>query len=260
MLIDRVADILARCSSRDATTMPPTELFNEGWLLRLALDWSSDHPGVLDALDVPAGTRWYSEALLPSPFLPRTRGDSLSESHTHADGVAGHFAIGGSGAGDLVLDPQATRFVVLEAKLRSPLSSGTSNARGYDQAARNVACMAQVLARADRRPADVETLGFFVVAPAQQIDRGLFAEALTTASIAARVAARVEAYDGDDRLRREIWQREWLESLLDEIQLGAVAWETVIDTIGETDTVAGTALREFYANCLRFNGLDGRPA
>ncbi len=239
--------------------MPPTELYNEGWLLRLVLDWSSGHPGVLDALDVPEGTCWYSEALLPSPFLPRTRGDRLAESYTHADGAVGHFTIGGSGAGDLVLSSQATHFVILEAKLGSRLSSGTSNAPGYDQAARNVACMAQVLALAGRRPADVANLGFYVLAPSQQIDRGLFSEQLTTASIAAHVATRVKAYDGDDRARREAWQREWLEPLLDHVQLGAVAWETIVDTISEADAAGGAALREFYASCLRFNRLDGRP-
>jgi len=254
-VIDRVADMLGRCSSRDFTVMPPTELFNEGWLLRLVLDWSSEHPGVLDALDVPNGACWYSEAFLPSPFLPRTRGDRLAESYTHADGVVGHFSIGGSGAGDLVLKAQASHFVVLEAKLGSRLSSGTSNAPGYDQAARNVACMAQVLALADRRPADVATLGFYVLAPSQQIDRGLFSEQLTTASIAARVAARVEAYDGDDRVRREAWHGEWLEPLLCSIGLGAVAWETVIDTVENADAADGAALREFYACCLKFNRL-----
>lgn len=256
-MIDRVADILGRCATRDLTTMPPTELYNEGWLLRLALDWSSNHPGTLDALDVPKGTCWYSEAFLPSPFLPRTRGDRLAESYTHADGAVGHFTIGGSGAGDLVLDPQATHFVVLEAKLGSRLSSGTSNAPGYDQAARNVACMAQVLALASRRPADVATLGFYVLAPSQQIDRGLFSDQLTTASIAARVAERVTAYDGDDRVRREVWQREWLEPILCEIGLGAVAWETVVEAISEADAAGGAALREFYASCLRFNRLNG---
>ncbi|MCH7876577.1 MAG: hypothetical protein IH965_14945 [Gemmatimonadetes bacterium] len=30
--------------------------------------------------------RWYSEALLPSQFLKRFRGDPLAEGWTHADG------------------------------------------------------------------------------------------------------------------------------------------------------------------------------
>lgn len=51
-------------------------------MLRLLLDWLVDCEAS-SIIPVAPGARWYSEALLPSPF----RGDSLAESHTHADGV-----------------------------------------------------------------------------------------------------------------------------------------------------------------------------
>lgn len=55
-------------------------------------------------------------------FLPRFRGDPLGESQTNADSVIGHFIIGSKGKTDLKLIPDATHFVVLEAKLYSGLS------------------------------------------------------------------------------------------------------------------------------------------
>ena len=43
-MIERVAKLLDRCGDR-TSVMPPTELYNEGWLLRVALDWfSTDGP------------------------------------------------------------------------------------------------------------------------------------------------------------------------------------------------------------------------
>jgi hypothetical protein len=48
----RVADLLLRCGTETAV-LPPTELYNEGWLLRLTLDWfernrSVTHPFAFD--------------------------------------------------------------------------------------------------------------------------------------------------------------------------------------------------------------------
>jgi len=103
---------------------PPTILYNEGWLFRLVIDWFSssgitDHP-----LSFPKNGHWFSEARLPSAFLPRFRDDPLAESHTNADGVIGHFIIGRKGKTDLELTPEATHFVVLEGKLYSGISKG----------------------------------------------------------------------------------------------------------------------------------------
>lgn len=71
--------------------MPPTHLYNEGWMLRLVLDWLDRHRDLEHPLALHEGARWYSEALLPSRFLRDEHGDPLAESHTHADGLIGHF-------------------------------------------------------------------------------------------------------------------------------------------------------------------------
>src|SRR4051812_42560146 len=107
----RIADILLTAGEQQGR-LRPTELYNEGWLLRLTLDWSERHAPDHHRLFFLPGARWYSEALLPSQFLPRYRGDKLSESWTHADGVVGHFTVGIAGRGDFVLAPSAQQFVV----------------------------------------------------------------------------------------------------------------------------------------------------
>jgi hypothetical protein len=61
--------------------------------------------------------------------------------------VIGHILIGTKAKADLELKPTSTQFTVVEAKVGAPLSSGTSNAKYFDQAARNVACMAEVMGK-----------------------------------------------------------------------------------------------------------------
>lgn len=90
-MLASLTHILATCGTSDAR-LPPTELFNEGWMLRLVLDWMSRHPGTPHPLSFCPGASWYSEALLPSRFLPRFRRDTRAEGYTHADGLVGQFS------------------------------------------------------------------------------------------------------------------------------------------------------------------------
>lgn len=159
----RIADMM-RIASSDTPRFPPTTLYNESWMLRLTLDCLVEHPGASAPLPVEAGAGWYSEGLLPSAFLPRFRGDPLGESYTRADGVIGHFSVGHKGKGDLFLRDGATQFTVVEGKMFSRLSKSVTNAPDFDQAARNVACIAETLHRANRAPGSLSHVGFFVVA------------------------------------------------------------------------------------------------
>ena len=90
MIIERIKAMLEACEAGEPT-FPPTVLFNESWLLRVVIDWFAGHGGDRYPLSPLPGARWFSEAWLPSAFLPRYRGDRLAESRTHADGVIGHF-------------------------------------------------------------------------------------------------------------------------------------------------------------------------
>ena len=130
----------------------PTELYNESWLMKLVFAQASSIPDELFPLGYLPGSTWFSEGLLPTAFKALYQGDPLSEARTHADGVIGHIRIGAKGKADLELEPDAVQFTVVEAKVGSPLSKGTSNAKYFDQAARNVACMAEVIARAGEEP------------------------------------------------------------------------------------------------------------
>ncbi len=248
MLFERIRAMLQSCTTQ-SPLFPPTVLYNEGWLLRLVLDWFSTHRMSNHPLSFHDGSRWFSEALLPSAFLARQKGDPLAESWTHADGVVGHFAIGQAGKADLSLLEGATHLVVLEAKIFSKLSSGVKNAGFYDQAARTVACIAEVFSRAKRYPLAASHLGFYVLAPQSQIKQGVFAQAMDRDSIGEKVKKRVEQYEGT----KDAWYLEWFQPTFGQIEVGVVSWEEVIATIEEHDSAVAHSLGEFYGRCVQFN-------
>ena len=212
-------------------------------MLWLIFDWAQQHALVSHPLAFLPDARWYSEALLWSQFLARRRGDKLAETWTHPDGVIGHFDIGASdNKGGLTLRDGATQLVVVEAKMLSKLSPGTKNAPGYDQAARTVGCIAETLKRADIELQQMESLAFFVVAPQNQIDNGVFGDLVTKASIRQRVQNRVDAYRGD----RNEWFDQWFLPTLDAIDLDVLSWEELLKGLDPS-------YRAFYDQCLLHN-------
>jgi len=97
LILDEVVGFL-RSLNQDDRRGPANLLYNEGWLLRLVLAAAGRGIRCLpDAFE--PGACWFTEARLYTPFQPRTRGDTLGESVTHADGVIGHFVIGRSSRG-----------------------------------------------------------------------------------------------------------------------------------------------------------------
>ncbi len=229
---------------------PPTTLYNEGWLLRLVIDWFSRRLGKSHSLAFSPGALWYSEALLPSRFLARHRGDPLAESRTHADGVLGHFTIGEFGVSDLRLDADANQFLITEAKLFSQLSPRVSKVRYFDQAARNVACLAEAVSIAGAQPDQFTSLGFVVLAPREQIDAGVFEQDTNKDSIREKVRRRVNEYN--DEVQFEWFANRFLPAW-DKARVECISWEEIIEHIKAEDSRSGDELSGFYAQCLRFN-------
>lgn len=175
------------------------------------LDWAAHHPTAIPALTFDEDSRWYSEALLASRFRPRRRGDTAGEGFTHADGVIGHFRLRPGGRGDIELLAGARQLLVVEAKMASGLSAGTTRAPEFNQAARNVACIAHLVSGARIDPSTFTTLGFVLVAPAARIAEGAFAAAIDKTAICAAVTLRAEGFDAA--------AVEWCRSCFDPVAL-----------------------------------------
>jgi hypothetical protein len=193
----------------------PTEIYNESWLIKLILHHASSIKGDGFPIGFEDSSTWFSEALLPTVFKARYWGDKLSETRTNADGIIGQIKIGEQAKTDLELSSNATQFTVIEAKINAPLSSGVSHAKYFDQAARSVACMAQVMAKAVLDPASLECLCFIVLAPQDSIDRGTFIKELNPESIQSKVKKRVDSYDG----QLDDWYKKVFRPTLDHITI-----------------------------------------
>jgi hypothetical protein len=228
---------------------PPTLLYNEGWMLRLVLDWFNTHETQGHPLAFRPGATWFSEALLPSSFRARYLGDRRAETRTHADGIIGHIAIGAVGKAGVELLSNARQLVAVEAKIGSSLKGGTRNAPTFDQAARSVACIAEVLSRAGRRPDQIDALAFLVAAPRANIDRGAIAAKLEKSSIETAVRLRAQAFSPE----LDSWLEAWFLPTLERIIIASLSWESLISDIQDLDDSAGQDFAAFYAKCLEYN-------
>ena len=228
---------------------PPTLLYNEGWMLRLVLDWFNTHEVQGHPLSFHAEATWFSEALLPSPFRARYRGDRRAETRTHADGIIGHIEIGAAGKAGAELLSNARQLVAVEAKIGSSLKGGTRNAPTFDQAARSVACVAEVLSRAGRRPDQVNSLAFLVAAPLANLDKGAIGAKLEKSSIEAAVRSRAQAFSPE----LDAWLEVWFLPTLERITIMALPWEQLLTDIQAMDQESGRELDHFYQRCLKYN-------
>ena len=267
-MFSQITSMLRTCDTEHGV-LPPAEVYNEGWMLRLILDWFSRQSASNHQLSFEKGARWYSEILLPSQFRPRFQTDPQAESYTHADGVIGHFTVDRAEKGDIDLFANATQFVVIEAKIFSKLSRGIKNFKSYDQAARTVACMAETLSIGKRLINDISRLGFYVIAPERQLKfEPTFQTFLQKDSIRIKVRKRIKAFpDPADAETKNRWLETWFLPALESIDIQCLTWEEIIAYIYSNDRRTGDALSEFYEKCLvlnqprsTFSPTEKRPA
>jgi len=227
----------------------PTEIYNESWLIKLVLHYASTIKDPDFQINFHSESTWYSEALLPTKFKARYQGDILSESRTNVDGVIGHFQIGNQAKADFELSPTASQFIVLEAKMFSPLSPGITHASYYDQAARSVACMAEAISLSGVEIGQINTIGFYVLAPETSIEKGTFVKQLSKSSIQEKVNRRVSAYEG----KFKGWLENSFHPTLDVIQIESLSWEYILHWISTQKPDIKKELDQYYQLCLEFN-------
>jgi len=131
-----------------------------------------------------------------------------------------------------------------------------ARAPGYDQAARSVACMAKTIENSKIKPVSMKSVGFYVLAPQSQIEKGLFADQLLKTNIREKISTRIKQYKNDlvtyTMLQR--FDEEFIEPLLQEISIKSVKYEELIKCL-DTDSKEKEKIWIYYKNCLKYNGL-----
>ena len=175
-----VVKAIALCCNDDGKSpVARSEVYNETWMLRLALAFIHDNvhengdnninassEKVKDALKRIAKAvkrRWISEGGLKSVFD--------MEGPTWTDAILGNVQLDKQGdtKRGVVIDNDNDKdmgVVVIEAKMSSALASGITHASDYNQVVRNVACLAQLVMEKDFSADSA----FFVFAPRNLID------------------------------------------------------------------------------------------
>lgn len=248
MIEELVQEMFAGVNTQNRK-FPQTEVYNETWMLRLLLSWQSLRNDRRDVLPFDNCESWFSEANLPSPFSARSKGDKRSEQWTHSDCVIGDFEIRKDTKAGIKIIPEARHLYVIEAKIFSRLSRGVTNAPYYNQAARTVACMAELLHCGHVFPGSMTSLGFYVFAPEEQIERGVFRDQLDYKKMRRVVKQRYDNYNDT----KDKWYESWFLPTLEQICIEAISWESIIKGIGQVDREFFGEIREYYKKCIHYN-------
>ena len=228
-----------------------TEFYNEGWMLKLAIaclreinDPLSDNLSIIQSASKKG---WMSEGRLSAAFT--------HEQSTHADAVLGDIEIDDNSSWGVAISPNMpSQFVVVEAKLGSRLADKTTNAQGFNQAARNMACMALAMHKAKKFLPDNFTAHFFVVIP--ECDDEAIIDADMKIDAAREVITQEAQNNITHKLRTNFIQQDELEEQLSKINAQPITWESIILGIRNSSHAdMANKLDEFYQLALIANNL-----
>ena len=232
-------------------------------MLRLILQWFSKNrkPGYQISFDKDA--HWFSEGRLATVFK-NGKGLKIGENYTVADGIYGNIAIGTQGAlhkeikargiSDVRLVKDCRQFVAVEAKMYSNFSKGITNAKKYNQVARYLACMSNVVCQSGVDINKIKDLSFYTFLPDSK-KNPTFCEYTRADHIKETVRKRMEDYDSQNSQSKT---KEWFYNaflpFMDKVKIKLITWEEILKHIEGVDNESYNMLSAFYLKCKRYNG------
>lgn len=219
----------------------PTEIYNEGWMTRLLVYHSIEKKIKLKTIDFGKIKNWTSEALISSPFI---HAKNNREGYTHADMALGDFTVDYEKGGKINIPQSAKTFGIIEAKMGSPLSQGTTHAPNYNQASRNVACIAE-------NTSDTCSSFFYVVAPESQMKKvhknGFCNEDLVQPSVIKDQIA--ERFDLHNSVNEANPNETSIKTRVPNCRIGTITYEEWLKKL------ASDELDKFYMSCKKWNKI-----
>lgn len=218
----------------------PTIIYNEGWMIRLLVIESMIEKLKINKVDfgLLASKNWSSEALITSPFVEAREN---KEGYTHADIILGDFSVNYNERGDVKLNDSPDVLGIIEAKMGSNLSQGTSNAKDiYNQASRNICCLSYVT----RRNPNCE-LFFIVAAPTATINKHSIERQVKRENILIQIEKRFQH-------SKETYMPE-IKNQVEKCKLVIIRYEDWIKELKNIEVQI--MLDDFYKKCLKFNKI-----
>ncbi len=218
----------------------PTIIYNEGWMTRLLVHQSIVEGLILEAIDFSKVANWSSEALISSPFITAR---NHREGYTHADIAIGDFSVDFTTRGEIKIDANANFFGVIEAKMGSDLSKGTTHVPSYNQASRNLVC----IAKNTLNQAKCKTF-FYVVAPEARLIHHNIIGQIDLAQVIPEVETRFDLHSDEPEI---IQDKNAIISKIRSCDIKAISYEDWIGQLKESDEKE--LLKSFYLKALHWN-------
>ncbi len=219
----------------------PTIIYNEGWMIRLLVQQSIIEKTVISGIDFSQISHWTSEALISSPFI---KAPNYREGYTHADIALGDFSVDYSKRGEIRILDDARVFGIIEAKMGSNLSKGTTHVKNYSQASRNLACIAH-----NAFNKTCKTF-FAVVAPEAKLDKHQIERQIELENLIQQIKDRFSLYPKEFRDRQNM---DMIISKAESSTVNCFSFETWIECI--KDQKSKDFLRGFYEKALSWNRI-----
>ncbi|MBA7539204.1 hypothetical protein ES705_31483 [subsurface metagenome] len=220
----------------------PTEIYNEGWMIRLLVYQSIKSKIRIEEIDFANLSNWTSEALISSPFVKVLKD---KEGYTHADIALGDFTVDYEDRGEIKVLDNAKLFGIIEAKMGSTLSKGTTHAKNYDQASRNLACIAH-------NTFDKKCEIFFaIVAPSSKLRKHKIEKQIDLDRMIAVIEERFRGYPDPVR---DSMNMKLVIAKAQSCKTWALSYEDWIDMF--LDSAIKDVLSEFYQKAKKWNRID----
>ena len=269
-----------RCGDAEKSPIARSEVFNETWMLRLTLAAIHDYGegfchldgkknDALKRIQEAVQKRWISEGGLEPAFE--------KEGTTWTDAILGDVRLKGepsennnktdtaSSKRKIELADDDSGVVIVEAKMGSPLDKSVTNSTDYDQAARNIACLAKLLNEGTKNAeALAKESAFIVFAPETKIQEWEKADnnpdtmiRNAWSTIEKQQRKRDSKRGGIIHARESAVERIGdLKSLVQSIchNSNVISWEDIIQSMKNDKSGACEILKLFYVQtCKEYN-------
>jgi hypothetical protein len=224
----------------DFPNINPTEIFNEGWMLRLLVKKSIELNITIKGINFAEINNWTSEALISSPFI---QAPEKREGYTHVDMALGDFTVNYAKRGKILINKNAKLFGIIEAKMKSNLSQGTKYANDYNQASRNIACIAKNTINKDCR------IFFAVSGPKKYLDKHKIDRQIKHDLLEKQIVNRFAYYENSFQVAQK---KDKIVKKIKECDVFTISYENWIDEFDGNEKVF---LLEFYEKAKYWNKL-----
>jgi|SRR5690606_8185322 len=238
-------------------SIKPTEIYNEGWMLKCVMEQIKGGEIELEKCKIPKDEMWLSETLVPTFFKAINRKDTFAETATRADAIVGQLQIRKGTKWGIEIQQNCSCLYIVEAKMYSKLSKKVTRASDFNQCARNVACLMKMIYEGIKKNKITEIppkIGFYVFIPEKQ--KNVFKNEMTKENIKQVIKKRLNSYFDDHMIKENYkekkeeefnWLKENLNNFIEILDIEMIFWEDLIKATKNSDTKS--QLIEFYENC-----------